>query len=96
MPLYRCRCPHADGIISTLNYYLRKGFDLVLTSHYTPEDLKDVRTKIDYLYALKDIPESCETAEEMKKEVLKRFPEYGGLNYLDMTANAFFPITTNN
>lgn len=89
-------CPHADGIISTLNYYLRKGFDLVLTSHYTPEDLKDVRTKIDYLYALKDIPESCETAEEMKKEVLKRFPEYGGLNYLDMTVNAFFPTTTNN
>ena len=23
-------CPHADGILSQLNYYLRKGFDLVL------------------------------------------------------------------
>lgn len=83
-------CPHADGIISTLNYYLRKGFDLVLTSHYTPEDLKDVRAKIDYLYALKDISETCENGEEMKKKVMEKYPEYSGLNYLDMTVNMFF------
>ncbi len=42
-------CPHADGIISQLNYYICKGFDLVLTSHYTPEDLKDAQTKVAYL-----------------------------------------------
>lgn len=83
-------CPHADGIISCLNYYLKKGFDLVLTSHYTPEDLKDIKTKIDYLYALKDISETCENGEEMKKKVIKKFPEYSGLNYLDMTVNMFF------
>lgn len=83
-------CPHADGIISVLNYYLRKGFNLVLTSHYTPEDLKDVKTKIDYLYALKDISETCENGEEMKKKVMEKFPEYSGLNYLDMTVNMFF------
>ncbi|HBN12300.1 MAG TPA: hypothetical protein DD415_01645 [Clostridiales bacterium] len=83
-------CPHADGIISVLNYYLRKGFDLVLTSHYTPEDLKDVKTKIDYLYALKEISETCENGEEMKKKVMEKFLGYGGLNYLDMTVNMFF------
>lgn len=83
-------CPHADGIISVLNYYLRKGFDLVLTSHYTPEDLKDVKAKIDYLYALKDIAETCENGEEMKKKVIEKYPEYSGLNYLDMTVNMFF------
>lgn len=83
-------CPHADGIISTLNYYLRKGFDLVLTAHYTPEDLKDVKTKIDYLYDLKEISETCENAEEMKEKVMKKYPDYGGLNYLDMTVNMFF------
>ena len=38
-------CPHADGIISQLNYYIRRGFDLVLTAHYTPEDLKDAQAK---------------------------------------------------
>lgn len=83
-------CPHADGMISSLNYYLKKGFDLVLTSHYTPEDLKDVKTKIDYLYALKEISETCENGEEMKKKVMNKYPEYSGLNYLDMTVNMFF------
>lgn len=83
-------CPHADGIISVLNYYLKKGFDLVLTSHYTPEDLKDVKAKIDYLYALKEISETCESGEEMKKKVIEKYPEYSGLNYLDMTVNMFF------
>lgn len=83
-------CPHADGIISVLNYYLKKGFDLVLTSHYTPEDLKDVKTKIDYLYALKEISETCESGEEMKKKVIEAYPGYSGLNYLDMTVNMFF------
>lgn len=83
-------CPHADGIISVLNYYLRKGFDLVLTSHYTPEDQKDVKTKIDYLYALKEISETCESSGEMKKKVMEKYPGYSGLNYLDMTVNMFF------
>lgn len=84
-------CPHADGIISQLNYYIRKGFDLVLTSHYTPEDLKDAKAKIDYLYSLKEISETCESAEEMKKKVMEKYPEYSGENYLDMTVNMFFP-----
>lgn len=84
-------CPHADGIISQLNYYIRKGFDLVLTSHYTPEDLKDAKIKIDYLYDLKDIAETCENAEEMKQKVMEKYPNYSGLNYLDMTVGMFFP-----
>ena len=84
-------CPHADGIISQLNYYIRRGFDLVLTSHYTPEDLKDARTKVDYLTALKDIALECESAAEMKTKVQERYPDYGGMNYLDMTVGFFFP-----
>ena len=59
-------CPHADGIISQLNYYIRKGFDLVLTAHYTPEDLKDAQTKVDYLTNLKEIALESESADEMK------------------------------
>ena len=83
-------CPHADGIISQLRYYLRRGFGLVLTSHYTPEDLKDVQTKIDYLSTLKDIAMECTSAEEMRHRVLQTYPEYSGLNYLDMTVRFFF------
>ena len=84
-------CPHADGILSQLNYYLRKGFDLVLTSHYTPEDPKDVRTKIAYLTELKEIALDSESADEMRARVQAKYPHYSGQNYLDMTVGFFFP-----
>ena len=84
-------CPHADGIISQLNYYIRKGFDLVLTAHYTPEDLKDAKTKVAYLMDLKEIALTCESAEEMKTKVEAKYPNYSGMNYLDMTVGFFFP-----
>ena len=84
-------CPHADGIISQLNYYIRKGFDLVLTAHYTPEDLKDAQTKVDYLTNLKEIALESESADEMKAKVLSQYPDYNGMNYLDMTVGFFFP-----
>lgn len=81
---------HADGIISELNNYIAKGYDLILTSHYTPEDLKDAKTKIDYLENLKKIAEDCADAESFKAEVQKQYPEYSGRNYLDMTAGFFY------
>ena len=84
-------CPHADGIISQLNYYIEKGFDFVLTSHYTPEDLKDAKAKVNYLNRLKEISFTCENADEMKAKVTAEYPDYSGLNYLDMTVNFFFP-----
>ena len=84
-------CPHADGIISQLNYYIRRGFDLVLTSHYTPEDLKDAKTKVAYLTALKEIALICDSADEMRQKVQAQYPNYSGLNYLDMTVGFFFP-----
>lgn len=81
---------HADAIIANLNDFLVKGYDLVLTSHYTPEDLKDVKIKIAYLEELKKIANSCKTAEEFKEKVNKKYPKYSGQNYLDMTAGYFF------
>ncbi|MDE6472006.1 MAG: hypothetical protein K2L52_03150 [Clostridia bacterium] len=81
---------HADAIIAELNGYISKGYGLILTSHYTPEDLKDAQTKIDYLNQLKDVASKCKSAEEFKQEVKERFPNYAGDNYLDMTAGMFF------
>ena len=54
---------HADGIIAELKSYIEKGYDLILTSHYTPEDLKDAQTKIDYLKNLKKIAANCSDAD---------------------------------
>ena len=81
---------HADGMIAVLNGYIEKGYDLILTSHYTPEDLKDARIKIDYLKDLKKIAANCGDADGFKAEVRKRYPAYSGQNYLDMTAGFFY------
>lgn len=81
---------HADAIIAQLKEYIAKGYDLILTSHYTPEDLKDAQTKIAYLEHLKEIAAACSTADEFKEKVNAQYPAYSGANYLDMTAGFFF------
>lgn len=81
---------HADAMIAELRGYIEKGYDLILTSHYTPEDLKDAQTKIDYLENLKRIAANVQNADGFKTEVSKQYPQYSGQNYLDMTAGFFF------
>ena len=81
---------HADALIRQLQGYLKKGYTLILTSHYTPEDLKDVETKIAYLKNLKGIASRSVDAEAFKAEVRKQYGDYSGENYLDMTAGFFF------
>ncbi len=81
---------HADGIEKELQNYIAQGYDLILTSHYTPEDLKDAQTKIDYIENLKKIAKDCADAESFKSEVQKQYPAYSGQNYLEMTAGFFY------
>lgn len=81
---------HADAMIAQLRNYIEKGYDLILTAHYTPEDLKDAETKIAYLENLKKIAADCKDAERFKAEVRRQYPQYSGQNYLDMTAGFFF------
>lgn len=81
----------ADGMIAQLSHYIQAGCSLILTSHYTPEDLKDAQTKIDYLEQLKIIAASCTDAGAFKEAVKRQYPGYSGENYLDMTAGFFFP-----
>lgn len=81
---------HADGILAQLDGYEKAGYDLVLTSHYTPEDLKDVDAKIAYIKELKVLAGSCGNAEEFKAAVKAQYPNYSGENYLDMTVGFFF------
>lgn len=82
---------HAAAIIEQLRGYISHGYDLILTSHYTPEDLKDAEAKITYLQELQKIAAGCGSAAEFKQAVQQKFPSYSGENYLDMTAGFFFP-----
>ena len=82
---------HADAMIAQLRGYIQAGYDLILTSHYTPEDLKDAETKIRYLEGLKAVAASCNDRESFKAAVREQYPAYSGENYLDMTAGFLFP-----
>lgn len=81
---------HADAIIAQLNGYIDKSVNFILTSHYTPENLKDAETKIAYLTALKEIAATSADAAQFKARVRQSYPDYAGENYLDMTVNMFF------
>ena len=82
---------HANAIIAQLKGYKEKGYNLILSSHYTPETMADVDEKISYLEELKKIAKESSSADEFKTLVKEKYPNYGGLNYLDMTAGYFFP-----
>ena len=81
---------HADAMIAQLKRYIAKDCRLILTSHYTPEDLKDAQAKIAYLEDVKRIAAACRDAAAFKAEMGKRYPAYSGQNYLDMTAGLLF------
>lgn len=81
---------HADAVIAQLRAYIEKSYCLILTSHYTPEDMKDAETKIKYLESLKAIAAECKSAADFKAEVSARYPQYSGRNYLEMTAGFFY------
>lgn len=81
---------HADAVTAQLEGSRKKGYTLILTSHYTPEDLKDAETKIAYLKELKTVAVRCADKASFLTEMKRRFPGYAGENYLEMTAGFFF------
>lgn len=82
---------HANAMIEILKGYIAKNYNLILTSHYIPEDIKAVDTKISYIETLLNIASECKDANDMIGKVKAEYPEFGGVNYLEMTANFFFP-----
>ena len=81
---------HADAMIAQLEGYIARGYDLILTSHYTPENWKDARTKIDYLKELKFLAAASGTRDSFLAAMKEKYPQYSGENYLSMTAGFFF------
>ncbi len=81
---------HADAIITVLNDYVSRNVGLILTSHYVAEDLSDVKAKTEYLQTIKALANENNDADSFKNAVKSKYPTYGGLNYLDMTAGMFY------
>ncbi|MBR4158435.1 MAG: hypothetical protein IKT97_00030 [Spirochaetia bacterium] len=81
---------HADAIIAQLEGYIKKGINMILTSHYTVENLEDAKTKIAYLEDLKKIAAANTTPDAFKAAVKAKYGTYSGENYLDMTTGFFY------
>ncbi len=81
---------HADVIIEQLKGYVAKNYTFILSSHYVPETTQDANTKIAYLEDLKEIAKESSNGDEFKEKVKAKYPNYSGLNYLDMTVGYFF------
>ena len=81
---------YANAMIDTLRGYIEKNYNLILTSHYIPEDIKAVDTKIAYIETLLNIASTCNSKDEMIEKVKEEYPNYSGVNYLEMTAGFFF------
>ena len=81
---------HANAMIYILKGYIEKNYNLILTSHYIPEDIKAVDTKIAYIETLLNIASTCNSKDEMIEKVKEEYPNYSGVNYLEMTAGFFF------
>jgi hypothetical protein len=81
---------HADAIIAQLTDYIDRGISLILTSHYTVENLEDARAKIQYLKVMKNIALKNVNPAAFKSAMKQEFANYSGENYLDMTAGMFY------
>lgn len=79
----------ANAMIETLKGYIKKNYNLILTSHYIPEDIKTVSMKIAYIETLLNIASTCNSKEEMIEKIKAEYPNYSGVNYLEMTAGFF-------
>lgn len=81
---------YANAMIDTLKEYIQKNYNLILTSHHIPEGIKAVDIKISYIETLLNIASACNSKNEMIEKVKEEYPNYSGVNYLEMTAGFFF------
>ena len=86
---------YANNMMETLKGYLDKNYNLILTSHYVPEGLDAVKTKIAYVETLLNIASESSNADEFMDKVKKEYPNYSGLNYLKKYPDAFESVIFN-
>ena len=82
---------YIDAEIASLEECQRKGYALILTSHYAPEGQDAVAKKLDYLKKVKELARTCKAKDEFVAAAREAFPGYQGDGYLEMTAGFLFP-----
>ena len=82
---------HISAVLASLESMQAKGYALILSSHHTPETQADVAAKIADVTKVRELAAQSSNKDDFVARVKKEFPDYAGLNYLDMTAGYFFP-----
>lgn len=80
-----------DALIGQLERLEQRGFDLILTSHHRPETRSDLRRKKAYLFDVGRLARESDSAASFRRDIMRLYPNHGGLNYLDMTEDFLFP-----
>ncbi|MCR5177069.1 MAG: hypothetical protein K6C05_09510 [Anaerovibrio sp.] len=81
---------YIDGEIADMKAYQKKGYELILTSHYVPEGQEAVATKLSYLEKVKELALANKDKADFITAMKSAFPNYLGDNYLQMTADALY------
>lgn len=89
-PVPETRSLGIGEMIAQMKGYQEKGYALILTSHYEPEAIGAVAEKISYLETAKALALSRADGEAFMAAMREAFPEYSGVNYLEMSAGALF------
>lgn len=79
-----------DAMIAQVQDYQEKGYALILSSHYAPETQEDMATKLAYLETAKELAQTSADAEAFTAAMNEAFPDYSGVNYLEISAGALF------
>lgn len=79
-----------DSLIDTFQGYQARNYNLILSSHHTPEKPGAIKTKIAYLERAKGLVQSSKNRAAYIATMKEVFPNYGALNYLEMSAGALF------
>jgi hypothetical protein len=85
--------PGVDGakaMIAEFEGVEKKGYDLLLTSHYEAEDENDVAAKVVYLKKTIEIGSASADRASFTAKMKEAFPKYQGDNYLGISASIFF------
>lgn len=82
--------PQIDAMIAQVKGYQAKNYNLILSSHHTPETIDAAAAKLDYLEKAKKFAQTAKNGADFMSKMKEAFPDYEGVNYLEMSAGALF------
>lgn len=81
---------HIEAFITQLKGLKDQGYELILSSHHTPETAEALDQKIAYLEKTKEILKEAKTKEEFVTAMNATFPDYYGDHFVTMSAGRIY------